>query len=182
MNERMYGLETLKHLPSPETVRVLGDFLSDLSATPVLLHQHMKEAPMAVYALGALAKLPIANKPADTKQDYESERDLPKWQQWYEEIKSGKRTFRFEGDPTEYDLNGPAPKEKLERIALHQRMESDRAERHGRKDAPNGDAKETRDEEPTTRKSIDSNMIVAGLALLAAAVWYYARVRKAHVR
>jgi hypothetical protein len=36
--------------------------------------------------------------------------DIEAWRLWYEQVKSGKRTFRFEGDPQEYNLAGPVAK------------------------------------------------------------------------
>lgn len=36
----------------------------------------------------------------------------PFYRKWYDEVKEGRRTFRFIGDPQEYDLNGPAIRKK----------------------------------------------------------------------
>src|SRR5690606_26228155 len=63
-----------------------------------------------------LQRLPLTFKPVKRAGYTFPYEYVYAWQNWYEQIKAGSRTFRFEGDPTEYDLNGPVPKEKLQRI------------------------------------------------------------------
>jgi hypothetical protein len=116
-NEQRYGFETLAQLPSVETVRVLGDFLSDdrgkfipppgLSETEIAtLGQRWLESPSSFYAAQALNDLPLKTRPFPQKR-YLGEDDVRPWLLWYQQIKEGRRTFSFEGDPQEYDLTGP---------------------------------------------------------------------------
>jgi hypothetical protein len=181
--EQDEAFQILSLLPSSETVRVLGEFLADESDRPpppkdendeLAVERYVMAKPNCDRAVRALTEL-LANPPVPAGSDYLFHRDLQTWRLWYEQVKAGNRTFRFEGDPTEYDLNGPAPKEKLERIALHQRMESERETRHGRKDTANGGNKGTTDEKPAAHESTAYTMIIASLALLVAMVWYFTR-------
>lgn len=107
ITDSMEAFKTLSMLPSHETVRVLGDMLSDDWKWPTYEKDNLL-GKMDTRALSALSKLPIANqptKPLKTSEDmYEY---LDDWKQWYAEIESGRRTFRFIGDDTEYDLRGP---------------------------------------------------------------------------
>jgi hypothetical protein len=103
-NESLYGFDTLRYLPSPETVRVLGDMLSEEWKSPIPVQDGMMENPLAHYALRALAQLPLESKPAQTSADDHLEKDLRSWQLWYEQVKAGTRTFRFKGDPKEYSF------------------------------------------------------------------------------
>ena len=115
MEEQMYGFEKLSLMPSPETVRVLGDFLSD----PWGLLPNAKSggdysndakgfAPHASQALVAIAKLPLEVRPSQTPPDQTRYwEDIDAWKLWYEQVKAGTRTFRFKGDPQEYSLAGP---------------------------------------------------------------------------
>ncbi len=90
----------LAHLPSPETVQVLGDFLADdkdfldqIRGFEVLANSS--------YAMGALRKIGLRNPP-QTGSITDNPADIAIWRDWYEEIKSGKRTFSFHGQKTEY--------------------------------------------------------------------------------
>jgi hypothetical protein len=165
------AMETLKQLPSPETIRVLGDFLSDQSANPFSPQDGMKESPTSHVAVGALCCLPLVSKPADTKYAYQAKDDLLAWQAWYEQIKAGTRTFRFEGDPQEYDLNGPASKEKLQRIALSHKRDEERAA--GRRPSPSDP------DSAAVQKFGSSGFPVASVAaacgIVIAALWYLFR-------
>jgi hypothetical protein len=111
---------TLRMLPSAESVRVLGEFLYDeeervppsLPNQPDDRHARQRELGVnfnAYYSLEAMAKLPLVAPPVPKrKRDFVSYvQDIDAWRLWYEQVKSGKRTFRFEGDPQEYSLAGP---------------------------------------------------------------------------
>ena len=114
----------LSSLPSPETVKVLGEFLFDdqervhpsppgASESDENLRQY--ETGMSSnssLAKAAFALLPLSTKPVHRKTvhgagfvDYPE--DLQPWRLWYEQVRAGTRTFRFEGDPQAYSLAGP---------------------------------------------------------------------------
>ncbi len=186
-DEVMYGFRTLQQLPSVETVRVLGEFLFDErgyvkvpsdNTTEKQRYESIKHGPVFHKAAGGLDTLPIVAKPMKRPpQGYDSPEETTPWRQWYQEIKDGKRTFRFEGDPTEYDLDGPAPKEKLERIAMHQRREGGRASRHAPAVAQAGASEQNPAASPTQR-NVAYAMIAAGIAVMASMVWYFKKRRQ----
>lgn len=96
---RTFGL--LKLLPSAETVEVLGEMLSEE-------WQDHDEQEYYEPSLGASAMMCLSNLPIVGKPPVDGKNALRGWQNWYAQIKEGRRTFRFEGDPHEYDLRGPA--------------------------------------------------------------------------
>ncbi len=118
-NELMYGFATLGNVPSPETVRVLGDFLGDMRGVdengewiPGGHYDGFRgTGPPCTYAAGALMKLPLKSKPTHDKRTATFE-DVRPWQLWYEQVKAGNRTFSFEGDPQVYSLAGPVTAER----------------------------------------------------------------------
>jgi len=166
--------KVLMNLPSPETVRVLGELLSETWIYPQNDDDGLRAASTAVYSLGALYRLPLANKPARTQHDHEVLADLPAWQAWFEQIKVGNRTFRFQGDSTEYDLNGPAPKEKLERIERDRKRDMERMAGERRS------AQESSAVRPRSRASILGRPagIVATCAMLLAVAAYWVKMRR----
>jgi hypothetical protein len=94
----------LSLLPSPETVRVLGELLSE--DWVILRNGQPFNRRLAGFAMSSLHRMPFVSKPV--QGDYVSdERDLETYRLWYAQIKAGNRTFRFEGDPNEYNLDGP---------------------------------------------------------------------------
>jgi hypothetical protein len=133
------GFGVLKHLPSAETVRVLGSLLDDergryipdpARPLPGEAEGHAKYVGQSncERAVTTLAALPLVAKPVGAPSAKAFD-DVPAWRQWYREIAEGRRTFRFEGDPTEYDLDGPASADKLERTRALRERERDRAAR-----------------------------------------------------
>jgi hypothetical protein len=85
----------LSRLATPEAVRILGEFLNDPAMSPV--------------AAKSLLDMPLKAKPAESNLEGEkmSSEEIQLWKDWYGQVKSGQRTFSFESDPQEYDLNGP---------------------------------------------------------------------------
>ncbi len=170
---------TLSLLPSAETIRVLGEFLDDhrgwRDPHPGMTETEREwlkiEVPNSYKAANALQFLPIVGKPfpkTKWRKDYSKE-EIAIWKQWYDEIKEGRRTFRFEGDPVEYDLNGPAPKEKLERLALAEKRDGKREARHrGPEFAPSSEA-----QVPSQAPLVA--LLVACAAVLGSLVWYFRR-------
>jgi hypothetical protein len=117
LDEQMYGFETLAQLPSPETVRVLGEFLSDdrgrFDPSPDLSEEEIiarrkswGQKPNSLLAAKALNDLSLKTRPYPKKQ-FTHDDDIRPWQLWYQQVKAGRRTFTFEGSPQEYDLTGP---------------------------------------------------------------------------
>ncbi|RYD21302.1 MAG: hypothetical protein EOP88_11870 [Verrucomicrobiaceae bacterium] len=135
-NAQTEGFRTMAYLPSVETVRVLGEFLADergytkLPPDPTMkeIQEAGREVPNCKGAAKALVCLPFVSKPLDKNWMTLTYEDVAPWREWYEQIKAGNRTFRFEGDPTEYDLNGPASRQALDRIARADKRDTERAD------------------------------------------------------
>ncbi len=178
----LFEFPTLEHLPSVETVRVLGEFLSDergyvkMPEHPTLddLTDDVAGSPVFRRAAAALGKLPIVNKPVPAKTQFRTPDDVLPWKQWYEQIKAGNRTFRFEGDATEYDLDGPASKDKLARVERAMRRDAERA--GGQRKSPTGF--EGGSPVAVLAKPVSIAAILAGFVLVAGAVLYFLRSRK----
>lgn len=181
-NIQTEGFRAMAYLPSVETVRVLGEFLSDergytkLPPDPTMDEIELAgmEFPNCRGASEALVCLPFVSKPQDKNWMTMTYEDVAPWREWYEQIKAGTRTFRFEGDPTEYDLNGPAPQEKLERIA-----------RADKRDAERTGGKKKGQEQPVvkgerTRGRSGLIIWISSVFLLVMAFWYgWSRGKKA---
>ncbi len=121
-NVQVAMCKTLSELPSSESVRALGEFLDDRDdrgpmppGPPEKLrsgdHDEQRIQANSLYAVRAFAKLPFVSPPVPQRKLnavlYEEDRGA--WRLWYEQVKSGNRTFRFKGDPREYNLDGPVP-------------------------------------------------------------------------
>ncbi|MDB6077445.1 MAG: hypothetical protein JWO82_1192 [Akkermansiaceae bacterium] len=108
---RGWDFETLAHLQSPDTVRVLGESLFD-ERNP--FKDSSLDAPWrstCMYAEVALFKLDLSNPPVPGPiPDYE--KDLHTWQLWYQQVRAGTRTFSFKGDDKVYTLAGPVTEPK----------------------------------------------------------------------
>lgn len=99
---------TLTHLPSPETIAVLGEFLSDDIDTPRLKispDSDWGENPRAnsFSATYALSLIGLRDPPA-SKEFYDAEPDahLAKSRAWWEEVKAGRKTVSFLGQKVEH--------------------------------------------------------------------------------
>lgn len=109
------SFQILSLMPSPETVRVLGDFLSDekggwhfkdgvppATVTDEVLYPQPRNCDQAAQVLFQL----IDNPPvAGQTQKYGS--NIPEWRLWYNQVKAGTRPIRFKGDTQDYNMNGP---------------------------------------------------------------------------
>jgi len=105
-NRETYIRSILVHLPTPETVRVLGDFLSDDKDTPP------RQKPgywipieaNSYLAAQSLRQIGLRNNPQPAGQIL-GVPDVSIWRSWYDEIKNGKRSFSFKGQNVEYRFN-----------------------------------------------------------------------------
>lgn len=123
--DRRYWFQYLKNMPSPETVAVLGELLADDSERPVLaedgsnadwyLRMRRQTTPNCDRAISALLHL-LDNPPVPAiSLTYNHNEDtLKAWRLWYENVKAGRQTFRFKGDPVEYTLRGPSKRGAVE--------------------------------------------------------------------
>jgi hypothetical protein len=126
--------EILPCLPSPETIKVLGNFLYDERDEPPERSYQPENAYLAAYGLSqiGLRDSPFEGMLAPIRLTYIPDwKQLPVFRAWWEEVKSGQRTFSFKGQAVEYRFkpdgtwdtipiaNPPddAPKPVVERIS-----------------------------------------------------------------
>lgn len=99
---RKWHFETLAHLPSPETIGVLGGFLADDRDKSHLGVENLDHIPgNSAWSVMALSGIGLRQPPVDGFHYFE-EGDVQKWRGWWEEIKSGRKTFSFRGQSVEY--------------------------------------------------------------------------------
>jgi hypothetical protein len=99
---------TMRYLPSPETISVLGEFLSDDIDTPVPLNSpdsDWGENPRAnsYFSADTIHKIGLRNPPlSPTEPALMPEDHLALTRAWWDEIKSGRKAFSFVGQDVEY--------------------------------------------------------------------------------
>jgi hypothetical protein len=86
----------------------------------------LSHSNLAADALKTLIEKP----PVPQDRNWQTKGDIEAWQLWYEQIKSGNRTFRFKGDPKDYDLTGPVSKDKLQRVERDRKRDDERTAGH----------------------------------------------------
>jgi hypothetical protein len=97
------------------------------------------------------------------------------WKQWWNEIKSGKRTYRFKGSPIEYGADGPATPEQIEKARVTRERDEKRATGQDRRTGS-----EKSSEKASEKKKQSSPLfilIAATLALLVSIGWYFQRAK-----
>jgi len=99
-----YLRDTLRHLPSPETVRVLGRYLHDERDTPKSLAGDAPFLPENAYlACAALANIGLRIDPPLPDSGIMRWRyDVDEIRAWYAKVESGEIPFSFKGQPVEY--------------------------------------------------------------------------------
>jgi hypothetical protein len=122
---RGVAFQVLAQLPSPETVAVLGHFLEDpegrngkdLLGNPLVWHDDVAPAfPNCWLACISITNLGIEHAPIGDVSKLNSVVMDPvqfdAWKGWWQEVKSGKRTYQFKGSAIEYSSDGPLTKEQ----------------------------------------------------------------------
>jgi hypothetical protein len=168
-------------LPSSETVAVLGLLLNDpegrdgknilgepfiiSDATPFPINAGA--AAIAIRQLG-IEHPPFRERPGAFDYEYHPE-EIDAWRDWWNEVKEGKRTYRFIGSSIEYGPDGPASKEQLQRIERNRQR--DAASNRPRSAASPAEA----EEQPHTKIGI---AIGGALLVLLASIFYVLRAKK----
>lgn len=96
--------DTLCHLPSPATVRLLGHYLSDERDTPPppFPGQDWGDSESNAYqACTALEQIGLRNAPVKARF-VQNESNLATWRLWRGQVEAGTRAFSFEGEEVEY--------------------------------------------------------------------------------
>lgn len=112
--------KVLGHLPSEEAVEVLCGFAGDDFATGGFLDSKNAHIPglkdwkftdyavdftVCLPAMNALRSLQIENGPS--VEGIDAEKHALVWRQWWQEVKTGKRKYRFKGSSVEHPINAP---------------------------------------------------------------------------
>jgi hypothetical protein len=98
--------DTLCHLPSPETVAALGNYLFDERDTPPPMfpgQDWIDVESNAYLACKALGKIGLRHSPG-LPPAYEQEENLAAWRLWWKDVEAGRRAISFEGEKVEYWL------------------------------------------------------------------------------
>lgn len=181
--------DVLSNLKTPASVRVLGDLLSDhrgaydpdsIEDIEDLRWAALVRTSNSQYAIIVLMASALENKPLvippSRKYSRPTREQIAVWERWYERIKAGNATFRFEGDPTEYDLDGPASPEKLARIRANRQRDEDREQRQRAAAAlPGGAAPAAPSAAETSLAFPWLGAVLGGLAVLSSLAWYILR-------
>ncbi len=177
---RSEAFDTLEHLPSVEAVRAVGDFLDDEEDPNALRPGDEATDTLGPGSNSGLATMAlrslIQDDPVKSKNGWLELGEKKAWQQWYEQIKLGNRTFRFEGDPTEYDLNGPASGQKLAHITRDRKRDAERQVGRERTSGSTVVAEPAVASKPS--KSMPVALVIAGLVLLGSLGWYFRKGRE----
>lgn len=105
--------DTMSHIPSPEIVKVLGDYLDDERDTPPP-NNWLDTRSNAYLACSALQKIGLKNAPLPPTAG-ENPDNLATWKLWWGPIEAGNRTFSFEGQDVEYRFRKDGTYETLSR-------------------------------------------------------------------
>jgi hypothetical protein len=175
------GLETLKNLPSPETVKVLGQMLGEDWEAERGAESRESDmtypSAMAYQAAWTFGELPLRKKPSPPFERYQVKDYLPAWQEWYEKVKSGEIPFSFKGEAVEYRFNPDGtwvtlPLTNPPDDAPELPNTTDSAERTRK--IPTTKAQPEELDDPTSR-----NLLIGLAALMAlAGAWFYLRRMK----
>ena len=184
-----FSLTNLRFLSSPETVEVLGNFLNDPEGKngKTLLGRRRSNpgddfppSPMiAELAVSSIRALGIEHPPfVELRANpnggiFDGEVDA--WKDWWNEVKEGRRTYRFIGSSIEYGPDGLATREVIQRVERDRKRDNERAL---------GKKRSLSSSKPTTGITQISQptsiaWLIAVIGLCAVAVWYFLRSRKA---
>ncbi len=184
----MFAFPTLSLLPSAETVRVLGSYLNDpVGRDGKTLLGEPRHTPgddfepypcNAEMATAAIRHLGIEHPPFPTPQGRAgksmSDPEVDAWKDWWNQVKDGKRTYRFIGSPIEYGPDGPASSETIQKVQRDLKRNAERAAGH-RKQSP-GLVADIGISQVGKLRSIGG--IVAAATVVAAAIWYFLKGRR----
>lgn len=176
------SINTLRFMPSAETVSVLGYFLNDpvgrdgMSILGRSLHRgdsgpHLSNAELAT---DVIRDLGIEQPPFRDNKSVITPAEIDAWKDWWNEVKSGKRTYRFIGSSVEYGPDGPATKEVVQHVERDRKRDEEREAGHRKSPI----APEAAPTAAVATKPFSIAGILAACALIGAAVWYFLGGRK----
>ena len=112
--------DTMSHIPSPEIVRALGEYLDDERDTPPP-NNWLDLRSNAYLACSALEKIGLKNAPLPPTAG-ENPDNLATWKLWWGPIKAGNRTFSFVGQDVDYRFRKDGSYEALSRDGAQKRI------------------------------------------------------------
>ena len=184
LDVRREVFEVLAQMPSPEAVAVLGHFLEDpegrdgknLFGNPFVFHDDSAPPlPNCALACIAITHLGIEHAPISDVNTLNyvvmDPQQVDLWKNWWGEVKSGKRTYRFKGSAIEYGADGPATKEQLDK------REKDRKRTEEGRKGKNG-ALESPADSGRSSNIPHVALILAGSTVLGSLVWYFRRAAR----
>ena len=182
LSEVGLAIRTLKFMPSVETVSVLGFFLNDtvlrdgrtLLGNRLIPGDYEPHRSNAHLATEVIRQLGIEQPPFRDSKGTITPDEIDAWKDWWNEVKAGKRTYRFIGSDIEYGPDGPANKQAIQRNDLNRKREDERATGHNQA-TPNS---EVSHKDNLTNPSSSIAGIIAACLLVAGAIWYLLRARK----
>jgi len=169
LNESMYGLAILSLLPSPETVRVLGEMLKEdwIYQADTTTGDDALRVQLSGSAGAAMQRLPLLDALTSNMQ--------PDWRAWYAEVKSGQRSFAFRGQPVSYRFKADGSVETTARDASQ-----DPADPLSKGTRPAEASKpDSAEKQPSAAPAGVLPWVAGGIALLlAASINFFLRKRK----
>lgn len=116
-------VEALPNLPSPESVRVLGHYLSDDRDPSGNQGDSISLPENSVLACVGLSAIGLRNPPQINRTEWNVDREP--WSRWFSKIQSGELAFSFVGQDVEYRFS---PDGTVQTMALHKTAEELAAE------------------------------------------------------
>lgn len=180
------AFQTLQLMPSAETVAVLGHFLNDpegrdgkslVGSSLAGSDDSQGRSFNAMMAAMTIGNLGIEHPPYIIPGTLGAT-FIDAWKDWWNEVAAGKRTYRFTGSSIEYGPDGPVSAEKLQSIERDRRRDEERAAGH--RPTPSAAASAATTTSPATAITHQTSFlagIVAAVAGIVAALWYFLRVR-----
>ena len=166
--------------------RVLGHFLNDpesrdgrdLTGEVIKFSDYQHYPPNCAAAYIAIANLGIEKPPGGEKPDRNAYdynlAELDAWKNWWNQVKDGRRTYRFIGSPIEYGPDGPASVEVIQRAQRNMKRDEERVAGHKKSFFVGEPASVI----AQIRKPSSIIAIFIAFALIAGAAWYFLICRK----
>jgi len=127
----------------------------------------MQSPPVCNLAAQSLQMM-LENPPVPATDGFREWRgDVATWRVWYERVKAGRQTFRFRGDPVDYNLRGPSKRGEV--LPTTSRTEK----------RVKGETEQTSAPQPPHGYASRYMPYVLGLLFLAAGLGYFLRKRNA---
>ncbi len=115
---KKYIVDTLGHIPSPESVKILGRYLYDeKDVSPDVPTDAPRLSENAYLASAALSTIGLRNPPIPNRSGYmQSQEDIKKCRDWYEKVKLGTLPFSFKGQSLEFRLKSDGSVDSMQLV------------------------------------------------------------------